>query len=143
MIKNFALIGSLLAFGVGHAFAQTAPPPPIWKQGMTGEMASSKLAAHAGKFTATAADDIPIQKLTLPPGFKAEVGSSGTPGNRAMARGESGKIYVGMRAFGRVYEITDNGTERTSRVVVDKLNQPAVAMHNGALYVMAIDKVLR
>ncbi len=60
-----------------------------------------------------------------------------------MTRGESGKIYVGTRALGRVYEITDNGTERTSRVVVDKLNQPAVVMHKGSLYVMAIDKVLR
>jgi hypothetical protein len=77
------------------------------------------------------------------PVFKAEIWSSGRPGNRAMARGDSGKIYVGTRGIGRVFEITDNGKERTSRVVVDKLNQPAVAMHNGALYVMAIDKALR
>ena len=60
-----------------------------------------------------------------------------------MARGESGKIYVGTRGLGRVYEITDNGKERTSRVVVAKLIQPAVTMHKGSLYVMAIDKVLR
>jgi glucose/arabinose dehydrogenase len=43
-----------------------------------------------------------------------------------------------------VYEITDDGSQRTSRVVVDKLTQPAgVAMKDGSLYVMAIDKVLR
>ena len=143
MIRKFALIGSLLALGIGQAHAQTAPPPPIWKQGMPAEMAESKLAPHAGKLTVTAPADIPIQKLKLPPGFKAEIWSHGTPGNRAMARGESGKIYVGTRPLGRVYEITDNGTERTSRIVVDKLNQPAVAMHKGSLYVMAIDKVLR
>ncbi|WP_395059805.1 PQQ-dependent sugar dehydrogenase [Polaromonas sp.] len=106
-------------------------------------MASSRLAPHAGKLTATAAADIPLQNLKLPAGFKAEIWSHGTPGGRAMARGESGKIYVGTRGLGRVYEISDNGRERTSRVVVDKLNQPAVAMHNGSLYVMAIDKVLR
>ena len=110
---------------------------------MKAEMADSKLAPHAGKFTATPAADIPIDKLKLPPGFKVEIWSIGTPGVRAMSRGESGKVYAGTRPLGRVYEITDNGKERTSRVVVDKLNQPAVTMNKGSLYVMSIDKVLR
>jgi glucose/arabinose dehydrogenase len=66
------------------------------------------------------------------------------PGARAMARGDDGKIYIGTRAIGRVYELSDNGKERTSRVLVDKLVQPAgVAFNNGSLYVMAINKVLR
>jgi glucose/arabinose dehydrogenase len=61
-----------------------------------------------------------------------------------MARGDNGKIYIGTRAIGRVYELTDNGKERTNRVVVDKLVQPAgVAFKNGSLYVMSINKVLR
>lgn len=147
--------GSLIVIGVLTGCAQTQPPPastpaappaaaaPAWQQGRTADMANSRLAPHAGKLTATAAADIPLQNLKLPAGFKAEIWSQGTPGGRAMARGESGKIYVGTRGLGRVYEISDNGRERTSRVVVDKLNQPAVAMHNGSLYVMAIDKVLR
>lgn len=43
-----------------------------------------------------------------------------------------------------MYEVTDAGDKRTSRVVVDKLTQPAgVAFQGGSLYVMAIDKVLR
>ncbi len=157
MIKKFALIGSLLALGLIAGCATTqdpapakpvaaapaAAPPPAWQQGRSAAMADSKLAPHAGKLTATAPADIPIQNLKLPAGFKAEIWSHGNPGNRAMARGDSGKIYVGTRGLGRVYEITDNGKERTSRVVVDKLNQPAVVMHKGSLYVMAIDKVLR
>ena len=142
MVKNLALLGFLTAFGVSQALAQSAPPP-IWKQGMKAEMADSKLAPHAGKFIATPAADIPIDKLKLPPGFKVEIWSTGTPGVRAMSRGESGKVYAGTRPLGRVYEITDNGKERTSRVVVDKLNQPAVTMNKGSLYVMSIDKVLR
>ena len=61
-----------------------------------------------------------------------------------MARGESGKIYIGTRGIGRVYEVTDTGGQRVSRVVVDKLVQPAgVAIKDGSLYVIAIDKVLR
>ena len=107
-------------------------------------MASSSLAPVAGKLTATAAADIPISKLKLPPGFKAEIWASGMPGARAIVQGDNGKYYVGTRGIGRVYEITDAGGARTNRVVVDKLNQPAgVEFQNGSLYVMAIDKVLR
>lgn len=143
MMKNMTFWGSLLAISVSHAVAQTAPPPPAWQQGRPTDLADSKLAPHAGKNVATPAPEIPIDKLKLPPGFKAEIWSTGTPGIRAMSRGDSGKIYAGTRGLGRVYEITDNGKERTSRVVVDKLNQPAVTLNKGSLYVMAIDKVLR
>ena len=121
-----------------------AAPPPAWKQGMGADMANSTLAPLAGKMTATPVSDIPLNKLKLPPGFKIEVWATGMPGARAMALGDNGKVYIGTRAIGRVYEVTDNGKERTSRVVVDKLVQPAgVAFNNGSLYVMAIDKVLR
>ena len=155
MMKKIALTGALVGIGLLAGCAQMRPaamptatvapaaPAPAWQQGRSAEMAASPLAPHAGKLTATPVADIPVQNLRLPPGFKAELWSSGTPGNRAMARTPGGKVYVGTRGLGRVYEITDSGGVRTSRVVVDKLNQPAVAFHNGSLYVMAIDKVLR
>ncbi|HEU5297023.1 MAG TPA: PQQ-dependent sugar dehydrogenase [Burkholderiaceae bacterium] len=124
--------------------AAPAAAPPAWQQGRTAEQASSTLAPVPGRMTATAAADIPIANLKLPPGFKAEIWATGLVGGRSMVRGDSGKIYMGTRAIGRVYEITDNGSTRSSRVVVDKLTQPAgVALRNGSLYVIAIDKVLR
>jgi glucose/arabinose dehydrogenase len=124
--------------------APAAAPPPAWQQGRGADMAASPLAPVAGRNTATPPDEIAVGKLKLPPGFKLELWAHGMPGARAMARGDQGKIYVGTRGIGRVYEITDRGSERTSRVVVDKLNQPAgVAFRNGSLYVMAIDKMLR
>ena len=125
------------------AAAPAAAAPPAWQQGRSSAQASSPLAPVAGKLTATPAADIQLSRLKLPPGFKIELWSTGTPGVRAMSRGESGKIYAGTRPLGRVYEISDNGGQRTSRVVVDKLDQPATAMHKGNLYVMAVDKVLR
>lgn len=126
------------------AAAPAAAPPPAWAQGRSAAMATSTLAPVAGRMTATPAADIPVASYKLPPGFKAEIWATGMPGARAMARAPNGKIYIGTRGIGRVYEVTDNGTARTSRVVVDKLVQPAgVAFNNGALYVMAIDKVLR
>jgi glucose/arabinose dehydrogenase len=143
-MKKLMMTAMLLAV-FGPALAQDKPaPPPAWQQGRGPAMADSKLAPHAGKNTETPASEIPINKLKLPKGFKAEVWATGFPGGRAMARGDKGKIYVGTRGIGRVYEISDAGDMRTVRVVVDKLTQPAgVAFQNGSLYVMAIDKVLR
>lgn len=124
--------------------AAAPAPQPAWKQGMPASMASSTLAPLAGKLTVTPADQIPLDRVKLPPGFKAEIWATGLPGGRAMAMADNGKIYVGTRGIGRVYEVTDNGSSRSVRVVVDKLNQPAgVAWNKGSLYVMAIDKVLR
>ncbi len=132
-----------LVLGVLSAQAQTPAPAPAWKQGMSGAMANSTLAPLAPKLTATQATDVPLDKIKLPAGFKAEVWAAAVPGSRAIAQGDGGKYYVGTRPLGRVYEITDNGRERTSRVVIDKLDQPTVAYKDGSLYVMAVDKVLR
>jgi glucose/arabinose dehydrogenase len=124
--------------------AAPAAPPPLWQQGRTADQAQSRLAPVAGRNLATPPGEIPVGSLKLPPGFKAELWASGMPGIRAMTRAENGKIYAGTRGIGRVYEITDSGTTRISRVVVDKLNQPSgVAYRNGSLYVMAVDKMLR
>jgi glucose/arabinose dehydrogenase len=142
---------SLIALAVAAAFAapvlsQDKPkPPPAWHQGKPPAMAESKLAPHAGKMTETPASDIPISKLKLPAGFKAEIWATGLPGGRAMAVSDDGKkVYVGTRVIGRVYEVSDEGSKRSVRVVADKLTQPAgVALKDGNLYVFAIDKVLR
>jgi glucose/arabinose dehydrogenase len=124
--------------------AAPAAPAPAWQQGRLPSQAGSTLAPVAGKLTVTPASEIPLASFKLPPGFKAEIWATGMPGARAMARAENGKIYIGTRGIGRVYELTDNGSSRSSRVLVDKLVQPAgVAYANGSLYVMAIDKVLR
>ena len=137
---------SVLALPMQAALAQDKPaPPPAWKQGQPESMKDSKLAPNPGKMTETAASEVPLDKLKLPKGFKAEVWATGMVGGRAMAFGDSGKkIYMGTRGIGRVYEVTDAGDKRTVRVVVDKLTQPSgVAFQDGSLYVMAIDKVLR
>jgi glucose/arabinose dehydrogenase len=138
-------VAVLALTAVAAVQAQDKPkPPPAWHQGKPPAMADSKLAPHAGKMTETSRTEIPIDKLQLPPGFAVEIWATGIPGGRAMALGDRGKVYVGTRTIGRVYEVTDEGARRTSRVVVDKLTQPAgVAFANGSLYVLSIDKMLR
>lgn len=142
---NRTILVTLLMGAFGLTQAQDKPaPPPAWQQGKPPAMADSKLAPLAGKMTETPASEIPINNLKLPKGFKVEIWATGIPGGRAIAAGDKGKYYVGTRAIGRVYEVTDHGDKRTSRVVAEKLTQPAgVAFANGSLYVMAIDKVLR
>jgi len=143
-MRNTAVAAALL-LAFGSTQAQDKPkPPPIWQQGKPAAMADSKLAPLAGRMTETPAAEIPLDKLKVPKGFKVELWATGVPGARAMAQGDKGKIYIGTRIIGRVYEVTDAGEKRTSRVVVDKLTQPAgVAFQGGSLYVMAINKVLR
>ena len=156
MLARIALLASAVALvacqstppaATAAAPAPAAAPaaaPPAWQQGRSAEYASSTLAPVPGKMTATAANDIPLANFKLPPGFKAEIWATGLVGGRAMVRGDSGKLYVGTRGIGRVYEVTDSGGARSVRVVVDKLTQPAgVTMRGGSLYVFAIDKVLR
>jgi len=145
MMRTLIAAALAAAFTVPAQSQDKPAAPPAWHQGKPPAQAESKLAPHAGKMTETPASEIPVSKLKLPAGFKAELWASGLPGGRAMALSEDGKkVYVGTRAIGRVYEVTDEGGKRSVRTVVDKLTQPAgVAYKDGALYVFAIDKVLK
>ena len=139
---------SMLTLAVSQAFAQApaaAPAaPPAWHQGKPPALTESKLAPLAGKMTETPASDIPVNKLKLPKGFKAELWASGLVGARAMTMNEDQtKMWIGTRGIGRVYEVSIDGDKRTHKVLVDKLTQPTSLYANGALYVFAIDKVLR
>jgi glucose/arabinose dehydrogenase len=133
------------ALAAASAYAQDKPkPPPVGGEGKPAAMANSPLKPHPGKMTETSRGEVPVSKINLPPGFSVQIWATGLPGGRAMARGDQGKIYVGTRIIGRVYEVTDNGDRRSVRIVADKLTQPAgVAFANGSLYVMAIGRVLR
>jgi len=136
---------SVLAMSVEAALAQDKPkPPPAWQQGKPAAMADSKLAPVPGKMTETPASEIPIDKLKLPKGFKAEIWATGLVGARAMTlNDDQTKMWVGTRGIGRVYEVTNEGDKRTVKVLAEKLTQPTSVYAKGALYVFAIDKVLR
>jgi glucose/arabinose dehydrogenase len=102
------------------------------------------LKPHATPLTVTTPDKIPLDKLKVPDGFKVELWAHGIPGARMMTRGEKGTIFAGTRAIGKVYAVTDKGTERTSKVIAEGLKQPnGLAFKNGSLYVITVDKALR
>ena len=137
-----ALALALAAPAVG--LAQPAPPPSPAMQGRPPEMAASTLAPHAPRLTVTPPDRIPLERIKVPEGFKVELWAHGLPGARMMALGERGTVFVGTRAIGRVYAVSDQGGQRRVRTIAQGLRQPnGVAFRDGALTVAAINQVSR
>ena len=134
----------MLAIGAG-LLAQ-APPgfSPIDKTNPAESKQDTNLKPHPTPPTATPVDKLPLDKIKLPAGFKAEVWSSGHPGARTMVMGDKGTMFMGTRLIGRVYAITDKDGKREAKVLLQGLTQPnGLAFKDGALYVFAINKVLR
>src|SRR5215211_2471051 len=124
-----------------------APPPGFSAIDVTKPAASQqdqKLAPHPTPPTVTAVEKLPVDKLKLPTGFKAELWSSGHPGARTMAMGPKGTMFMGTRQLGRVYAISNKDGKREAKVLLQGLTQPnGLAVKDGALYVFAINRVFR
>ncbi len=144
---------AVLAGGIAGAFALSIAPafsqaPPgmsaIDKSDPAASKQDSNLKPHATPPIVTPVDKLPIDKLKLPAGFRAEVYTSGHPGGRTMVMGPKGTIFMGTRLLGRVYAITEKDGKREVRTLLQGLTQPSgLAIKDGALYVLAINKVLR
>src|ERR1700742_968780 len=85
-----------------------------------------------------------IPKIKLPAGFKIEVYASGVLAARQMAWGDKGTLFVGSFGLGNVYAIKDNGGKKEVKTILKGLNMPTgLAFRDGALYVIAVDKLIR
>ena len=92
-------------------------------------------------------EPLPLERLTLPPGFEIAVWGR-IPGARSLTRGERGTIFVGTReASGSVYAIADRDGDHEAdevHVLASELFMPnGVAMRNGDLYVAEVNRILR
>jgi len=120
-------------------------PPPDWFLG--DETAGQKgLAPPVGPATPAPMAELQdnLKKIKLPPGFKIEVYASGLPEARQMAWGPNGTLFVGSYQATNVYAVTDEDGKRTVKTILKGLNMPTgLAVQDGALYVIAIDKLLR
>ena len=120
-------------------------PPPDWFLGDETE-AQKGLAPPAGPATPTSLDELnaDLKKIKLAPGFKIEVYASGIPEARQMAWGANGTLFVGSFGATNVYAVTDKDGKREVKTILKGLTMPTgVAFENGALYVVAINKLLR
>ncbi len=93
------------------------------------------------------ADSLALDRIKLPPGFSVALYASGVKNARGMVLGENGTLFVGSMKEGRVYAVVDeNGDHRADRVytLAKGLDLPVgVAYRNGALYVSALNRILR
>jgi glucose/arabinose dehydrogenase len=103
------------------------------------------LAAAFVAGTATAAP--PIERLTLPPGFKIEVYADKVENARSLALGDKGTVFVGTLSEGSIYALVDSNRDgKVGEVVTiaSGLHAPnGVAFRDGALYVAEISRILR
>lgn len=142
-----SVLTALLVAGLLPNLAEAQRPPgfsPLDKTDPSKSKQGTDLRPHPTPPIGTSADKLPIDRIRLPAGFKAEVWSSGHAGGRTMVRGDKGTIFMGTRQIGRVYAIVDKDGKREVKTVVQGLTQPnGLAYRDGALYVLAINKVLR
>jgi glucose/arabinose dehydrogenase len=134
-----------LALAVQPAVGQ-APPgfSPLDKGNPAQSKPDPNHTPHPTPPVAAAVDKLPLDKIKLPAGFKAELYSSGHPGARTMVMGNKGTLFMGTRIIGRVYAITNKDGKREAKVLLQGLTQPnGLAFKDGSLYVFAINKVFR
>ncbi|HEV2606441.1 MAG TPA: sorbosone dehydrogenase family protein, partial [Xanthomonadaceae bacterium] len=88
-----------------------------------------------------------VARLQVPPEFTVTLYADGVTNARAMAWGDHGTLFVGSMDAGKVYALRDDnhdGHTDSVRVIASGLNMPVgVAFHDGALYVSAVDRILR
>ena len=90
------------------------------------------------------AADLPLDRIKLPPGFKIEVVAR-VDSAREMAVGAKGTLFVGSTAAGKVYAVNlKSGGPSNAITIASGLRAPVgVTFHNGALYVSAMNRILR
>ena len=101
---------------------------------------------------------IPLDRITLPPGFSIDIYAEGLVNPRSMALSPSGTLFVGTRmnpqeiaegvpGAGVVYAIKDSDNDYRADEVISidaGLNVPnGVAFRDGDLYVAEINRILR
>jgi len=91
--------------------------------------------------------ELPIDKISMPKGFKISVYAEDIVNARSMDRSPDGTLFVGTRSKGSVYALRDtDGDNRIDKkyLLAEKLNLPnGVAFRDGDLYVAEVNRILR
>lgn len=90
--------------------------------------------------------DLPLDRISLPPGFKISLLTSDVPEAREMVYSPSGILFVGSMK-GNVYAVLDKDKDyRADKVITiaKGLKKPVgVDFRDGALYISAVNRILR
>ena len=144
---------AVLAAGPPPARSQqpgAAPAPkeeevPFWAVGRPKAGPGREMAPVPAPPIPTPADKLPIAKIKLPPGFKAEVYASEILDARGLRQGDRGTVFVSsLFVAGKIYAIVDKGGKREVRTILDKLMLPnGIEYHKGSLYVATPKAITR
>lgn len=137
-----AAVLALLGFG---ALAQQPAEEPFWAKGRPKTDTAMKMAPVAAFPIPTEADKLPLKKMKLPPGFKAEVWASGILDARGMRQGDKGTVFVSsLFVAGKIYAVVDQGGKREVKTIAEKLFLPnGIEFHKGSLYVATPKDITR
>lgn len=127
--------------------AQDAPKQeePFWAVGRPKGDVAMKMAPVPASPIPTSADKLPISKMKLPPGFKAEVWASNILDARGLRQGDNGTVFVSsLFVAGKIYAVVDNGGKREVKTIAEKLFLPnGIEFYKGALYVATPKDITR
>lgn len=129
----------------GSAFAQQAQEEPFWAKGRPKTDTAMKMAPVPAFPIATPGDKLPIAKMKLPPGFKAEVWASDVLDARGLRQGDKGTVFVSsLFVAGKIYAVVDKGGKREVKTLAEKLFLPnGIEFHKGSLYVATPKDITR
>ena len=95
----------------------------------------------------TAINDLPLNKISLPKGFKIETLATEVENVRAITRSENGIYYAGSRGAGNIYALIDVNNDYVidkQVVIFENLKLPTgIVWHKGDLYFSEINRVLK
>jgi len=150
LIYSLMLLAGLNLMGLANAQTPAPAPgatpaiPPTWAQGRTADGMNPSLSPNPPGISALPADEIPVSKLKVPPGFKVELWASGMPNGRSMTESPSGVVYVGTRFTGNVYAVVTKDGKREVKTIAKGLHRPnGVAFANGSLYIAELSRIIR
>jgi glucose/arabinose dehydrogenase len=130
------------------AFAADPPKEeePFWAKGRPKDSETAmKMAPVPAYPIPTPADKLPIGKIKLPKGFKAQVWASDILDARALRQGDKGTVFVSsLFVAGKIYAVVDKGGKREVKTIAEKLFLPSgIEFYKGALYVATPKDITR
>ncbi len=144
--RSCALVAAVtLLCAAPYAAAQDEEPG--WAKGRPKTDTAMKMAPVPAFPIPTSADQLPVDKLQLPPGFKVETWASGVLDARALRKGDKGNVFVStLFVANKVYALpleAENG-KREPKVIIDNTEQAAgIEFHKGSLFFATHKKIVR
>ncbi len=145
-VRTVLAAAILASFSVASA-QQKPEEEPGWAKGRPKTETAMRMAPVPAFPIPTAADQLPLDKFKLPPGFKIEVWASGVLDARALRQGDKGNVFVSsLFVANKVYALPEKAVngKREPKVIIDKTEQATgIEFHKGALYFGTHKKLVR